>query len=173
MPLQSPCIVITGPESTGKTTLAVSLSTELGLPLVPEVAREQLADSQFMYSEADVYRMAVAQHRSQLEALARYPLVLADTDLLTYRIWLAIRYGGCSSWVKALHLRSRPVHYLLCSPDLPWEADPLREHPHDRQMLFACHQQILDAEGWPYSIVSGTDQVRTEMAWSAIRDLLV
>lgn len=173
MPPLPSLIVITGPESTGKTTLAVSLAAEMALPLVPEVAREQLADSPFMYAEADVYRMAIVQYRMQLEAMARHPLVLADTDLLTYRIWLAVRFGGCAPWVKALHFRSRPVHYLLCYPDLPWVADPLRENPHDRQMLFDRHRQILDDEGWPYTIIDGNGQARTEMAWSAIRDLLV
>ncbi len=168
-----PLIVITGPESTGKTTLASRLAAELGLPLVSELARERLADAESRYTEADVYRLAILQYRQQMEVTIRHPLVLADTDLLTYRIWLDVRFGGCASWLQALHTRSSQVHYLLCTPDLPWIADPLRENPHDRQMLFESHLTILNNESWPYTIVSGIGQERTEMAWAAIRNLLV
>ncbi|MCF8239121.1 MAG: ATP-binding protein [Saprospiraceae bacterium] len=169
-----PFIVLTGPESSGKTTLAEQLSLDLGLPLVTEVAREILTRRRPAYTEADVYRMALAQWSRQEGVCRRSDtgLVVADTDLLTYRIWLEVKYNRCSSWVRALHHRGAPVHYLLCAPDLPWEPDPLREHEHGREALFERHLNILDQEQWPYTILKGDLATRREIAWSAIRDFL-
>ena len=170
-----PLIVLTGPESSGKTTLAEQLSQDLGVPLVPEVAREILTRQGPSYSESDVYRMALAQWRRQ-ERICHQSgigLVVADTDLLTYRIWLEVKYHQCSSWVQALHRRGAPVHYLVCKPDLPWESDPLREHEHGRDALFERHLEILDHEHWPYSILHGDLSNRRALARAATRDFLI
>ena len=172
MPRTRPLIVLTGPESSGKTTLAEQLSRELALPLVPEIAREYLAGMNGRYTEPDIYRMAILQFRHQQATRLQQPIVLADTDLLTYRIWLEVRFGSAASWLHALHRRSGPVYYLLCRPDLPWQPDPLRENPTDRDDLFERHLDLLQRESWPCAVIQGTGQERTESAWAAIRDLL-
>ncbi len=169
-----PLIVLTGPESSGKTTLAEQLALDLGLPLVPEVAREILTRQGPAYTEADVYRMALAQWRQQerICSEAGSGMVVADTDLLTYRIWLEQKYSRCAPWIHALHKRGAPTHYLLCAPDLPWEPDPLREHEHAREALFDLHLLILTREDWPHTILQGDATTRRERAWSAIRGFL-
>lgn len=161
-------IVITGPESSGKTTLAGDLADLLGLPLVSEVARDRLGDRP-LYSEQDVCRLALLQFRAIEEARCRHPLAIADTDLLTYRIWLEWRYGHCPDWVRLLHRRQRPLVYLLCAPDLPWEPDPLRENPSDREPLHQVHRAILDAEGMPFHRIGGSGGDRIRRALDALR----
>lgn len=156
-------IVVTGPESAGKTTLVRELSLQLGCPPVPEVARERLADRP-VYAEQDICRLALLQYRQIEEALHRHPLAIADTDLLTYRIWLQWRYGRQPRWLQDLHRHQRPFLYLLCTPDLPWQPDPLRENPTDRESLFQAHREILGAETMPFRIVTGQGPERLRLA---------
>lgn len=167
----APLIVISGPESSGKTTLAGDLAGLLGMLLVPEVARDLLEQAGGVYSEPDVYRMAIHQWRLQESVRQTGKLTLADTDLLTYRIWLEERFGHCSPWVEALHRRTQPVHYLLCAPDIDWEPDPLRENPHDRDLLLDRHRQILTSEGMSYDLIQGIGEERIDLACTCLRHL--
>lgn len=166
-----PLIVISGPESSGKTTMAGQLAILLDLPLVPEVARDLLEQVGGVYREPDVYRMAVRQWRLQESVRQTGSLTLADTDLLTYRIWLEERFGTCSPWLEALHRRTLPVHYLLCVPDLDWEPDPLRENPHNREALLDRHRHILEAEGMSFDLISGQGEERLRQARSCLHHL--
>lgn len=163
--------MISGPESSGKTTLAGQLASLLGMPLVVEVARDMLEQLGGAYSEPDVYRMAIHQWRLQESIRQTGGLALADTDLLTYRIWLEERFGTCSPWIAALHRRTLPVHYLLCVPDIDWEPDPLRENPHDRDLLLDRHRQILQAEGMSFDLISGQGDERLRQALGFLHHL--
>jgi len=40
--------------------------------------------------------------------------------------------------------------FLLCDIDLPWEADPQREHPHMREKLFTLYYDELKGRGVPF-----------------------
>ena len=54
--------------------------------------------------------------------------------------------------------------WLLCKPDLPWEPDPLRENPDDRERLFERYEELLDQLGKPYAVISGAGELRTLLA---------
>jgi len=45
--------------------------------------------------------------------------------------------------------------YLLCDIDLPWEDDPLREHPASRKELFDLYFQTLNRWKVPFEVISG------------------
>jgi nicotinamide riboside kinase len=47
--------------------------------------------------------------------------------------------------------------YLLCSPDIPWEPDPLREHPEQRHELYLRYLAALVDMKADYTIIKGTD----------------
>lgn len=165
-------ITLTGPESTGKTTLAEQLSDHYGWPMTHEIAREAL-ESNVKYHEYDVYRMAIRQFRTiETAASLDTTFFIADTDLLTYRIWLSFKYGHCAPWLEALSWRQKPVLYLLCKPDLPWEFDPLRENPNDLLPLYESYKSILEEENAPYFLVEGKGPHRLIAAISAINSLL-
>ena len=53
-------------------------------------------------------------------------------------------------------------HYFLCSPDIPWEEDPLRENPKDRKRLFTLYENNLIEKGWPYSVLKGSVEERKQ-----------
>ena len=173
----SDIIVLTGPESCGKTTLASGLGEKLQAHVVPEISREYLnqrlsRDNQFHYSEPDLLKIAGEQHRLEQLALAKNPdLLLCDTDLLVLIIWSEVRFGTCHQWILdtfADNIVTHKRHYLLCHYDMPWEADPLRENPDDREELFALYQDKLDFYQLDYSIISGNIDARLKRSISVI-----
>lgn len=161
-------IVITGPESTGKSSLSLQLSEHFQCPLVPEIAREYLSQRSGNYCETDLHAMAQLQIDKQLETTRSSKLVVCDTDLLTFIIWWEFKYGSCPQpWVD-LWKRNLPDLYLLMDIDLPWEDDPLREHPHLRSELLYSYQEKLASQNVPTVLISGTGIERLERAKTAI-----
>lgn len=170
-PDRSLVICVTGAECTGKTTLAEHLARSLDVPLVPEVARGYLAGKDG-YEPADVLAIARAQLAAEQAALAEAPLVVADTDLTVIQVWWEEKYGALHPWiVEALAARS-PRRYLLPVPDLPWELDPLRESPHDRERLHGRYREVLGTGEFPFAEVWGIGEVRLEDGLARVRGWL-
>jgi hypothetical protein len=48
----------------------------------------------------------------------------------------------------------------LCDIDLPWQYDPLREHPDQRQYLFDLYYKELKNRNFPFDVVRGTGRDR-------------
>jgi nicotinamide riboside kinase len=161
---QATVLCVTGAECTGKTTLAQALAEALGAPLVTEAARSYLAGKSG-YSCRDVLGIARQQLEAEQQALAQgAPVVVADTDLTVIQVWWEEKYGRLDPWlVEALCARS-PRRYLLTRPDLPWEPDPLRESPHDRDRLHVRYREILEAAPFPFFEVSGAGTERFRSA---------
>ena len=61
--------------------------------------------------------------------------------------------------------------FLLCSPDLPWEADPVRENGGETRIkLFDQYREELKHYGFNFVEISGTGDDRLTNAIAAIRD---
>ena len=159
-------IVITGPESTGKTTLARQLAERLGAPWVPEFARTWLTERKGIYTQPDLLTMARGQWEAIQHARSLNPLVVSDTDVLTLLIWSEEKYGSINKELLSLWPPDPPFLHLVCAPDIPWEPDPLRETPHIRDGLFHAHLAWLQEYNLPYHIVKGHQ--RLEVALQAV-----
>lgn len=154
-------IAITGPESTGKSWLAAGLSAELEAPWVPEYARTYLETLNRPYHFDDVLAIAKGQFNAEERmAIQAKEWLFCDTDFLVTRIWCLVKFGKSHPWIDQMADTHIYAHYLLCNTDLPWEADPLREHPEFRNELFQMYLAELEMRRLPYSIVSGTGQER-------------
>ena len=170
-------IAIVGPESTGKTTLAEALGTHYGCACTKEYARIYLEAFGPSYTEPDLLRIAHGQLMAESDGQAfasshGQRLLICDTDMITVRIWSQEKFGRCHPTIEQL---ARDVHYdlwLLCSPDIPWEPDPLRENPHDRDRLFALWERELKALGFPYTIIEGSEEQRMRAATNIVDVLL-
>jgi len=164
-------VVTTGPESSGKTTLAKALAEHYQVPWVPEYARGYISNLGRLYQEEDLLKIAQGQVAREDEAAKDKPdLLICDTSLIVIKIWSEYRYGRCHPWVLE-QIEQRPVNlYLLCSPDIPWEPDPQRENPDDRDQLFHLYQQALKNK--PTKIISGNRPERLAQAVSEIDHLL-
>jgi nicotinamide riboside kinase len=169
-------VCVTGPECSGKTTLAHALATELGAPLVAEAARAMLdapAGPGTRYTRADVLAIARAQLEAETAALvggAR--VVVADTDLSVIRVWWEERYGTLDPWLASALGNLAPRRYLLALPDLPWVPDGLRESPYDRARLLERYRLVLTELGFPFAEIGGAGAVRFERALAVVEEWL-
>ena len=164
-------ISITGPESTGKSELAKQLADYYNTVWVPEVAREYLINLGRAYRFEDIIEIA----RKQLEmensvASKASKFLFCDTDFLVTKIWSLYKYGKCDPWIEEMVLSHRYDLYLLCSTDLPWEDDPLREHPQQREELFGIYLEEIIQLKVLFSIVSGTGEQRLKNAILAVEE---
>ena len=166
-------VSIVGPESSGKTSLAKALSLHYRVPWLPEYAREYL-EGRPSYSEEDLEEIAREQVRREAAIIGENSgLVILDTDLVVIAIWWREVFGHIPTWVSQ-HLDSQSSrHYLLARPDLPWQADPLRVSPHDRERLFGLYRQLLHEKQFPIIEIAGQGESRVQLALSDLGPLLI
>ncbi len=168
-------IAVTGPESTGKSQLSEALGIHFGAVVVPEYARSYLDVLARPYTREDVLAIARGQERMIHDAISSETaeVVVADTELLVISIWLSHKYGRSDPWVEDALKRQPFDLYLLCDVDLPWEEDPLREHPHLRSYFFGQYEQRLKELGVTYGIVRGLGEARLDCALECIHNTLL
>ena len=165
-------IVITGPESSGKTVLAQQLANYYDDYYLAEYAREYLALKGVNYTEEDVLNIAKGQFRRQEEALAKADKYLfCDTGLLVTKVWSEYKYKSVDPWIEEAFATDNVDLYVLCNCDIPWEYDPLRENPFDRPELFDVYRNHLQAAGKNFIAVSGRHTSRLNEAINSIEAL--
>ena len=164
-------IAITGPESTGKSMLAEQLAAHYHTVWVPEYAREYLEKLGKPYEEKDILLIARGQldHEAVLMKMATGYL-FCDTELLVTKIWSEVKYNRCDPWILHAAENHRYDLYLLCDIDLPWQYDPLREHPDQRQFLFDLYFNELKNRQFPFAVVNGTGTDRLQNALKTIKN---
>jgi len=158
-------IAITGPESTGKSRLAKELSEYYRTTWVPECAREYLNKYGPSYTASDVENIANAQlHREKQAEATAHGLLFYDTDLLVCQIWMENAFGKSPQWLKEAVNSATYHHTFLMNIDLPWQPDPLREHPDKRDFLFRWYERELIRANRVYTVISGDGYQRTLQA---------
>ena len=167
-------ILILGPESTGKSTLAKDLAIHFGEPWVPEFAREYLEKLERPYQFEDLAEIGKGQVKleDQLAEKAQ-KFLFCDTDLRVIHIWSEHRFGKTDPWVLEEIQQRKYELILLTDTDLPWEPDPLREYPEleMRQYFFEKYRKLAEQSGFPYLIVSGDREKRLKFSLEAIQAL--
>jgi NadR type nicotinamide-nucleotide adenylyltransferase len=166
-------IVLFGPESTGKTTLAQALAEEFSGIFVPEYARTYLQGRESDFGPVDMVMIARGQRASE-EALARAgkPLLFCDTDPLTTLLWSQELFDAAPPPLLDLAEHQDYDLTLLLDIDVPWVEDPLRLRPHGRPRFLASCRQALEQRGRSYQRISGGWQERFVAAVAAVRNLL-
>ncbi len=158
-------IAITGPESTGKSMLAQQLADHYHTLWVPEFARDYLTSLNRPYEEDDILYIARQQlQKEKASAAMAKDRLFCDTELIVTKIWSEVKYGRCHPWILQQIERHRYDLYLLCDIDLPWEFDPLREHPGKRKFLFDRYHRELSERGFRFAVIRGNGRIRTENA---------
>lgn len=151
-------IAILGPECSGKTTLANQLAEKLDADFVEEYAREYLKELDRPYEFDDLDAIAKVQAKLNSKPTSK-PYFIADTELLTIKIWSLVKYKFVSETITDLLADQNFDLYLLCKPDIPWEADPMREHPNERMELFSIYESELEFRNAHFRVIEGEDRL--------------
>ncbi len=159
-------IAITGPESSGKTTLANALGKKLNGTVFPEFARTFLENLDRDYEQSDLDRMCEG-HFTQFNQ-SEENIQLIDTDFVVLKIWSEVKFGSVSKKIKTAVNSNHFDLHILCTPDIPWEYDPQREHPNRREELFELYREELVSSKKNYLVVSRTLEERIEKSCDAI-----
>ncbi|MBX3173585.1 MAG: ATP-binding protein [Gemmatimonadaceae bacterium] len=163
-------VVLTGPEASGKTTLARTLADALAAPCVPEASRlvaEALRPEGL--SAETVAPIAQLGMRLDDEARLREPdVIVYDTDLVSTVVYARHYYGEVASWIVDEARARRADLYLLCRPDLPWTPDGVRDRPTGREAMFDAFRDALTELGARVVEIGGVGEARTEAARAAV-----
>ena len=121
-------IAITGPESTGKSTLAEKLAHHYKTDFIPEYSRTYLENFAGQYTEDDIVEIAKGQYNLILEEEKKSSKILiADTEIVVCKIWVEYVFKHSNKVIDEILKQQNFDLYLLCDIDLPWVYDPLRE----------------------------------------------
>jgi nicotinamide riboside kinase len=150
-------IILTGPESTGKSALTVGLASHFSKNYIPEYAREYIAQLYQPYSYDDVLHIA----KKQVELLNEFSykstgFLFVDTYLIITKIWFIRVYGSYPTWIDQQILATKNDFYLLCKADIPWIPDGVRENGGImREVLFNDYFNELKERKLNFAIVEG------------------
>ena len=169
-------IVILGPESTGKSTLAAQLADYYKTVWCPEFARGYLLAHGRDYSFDALLTIAHGQLEleDRMAAEARNGVYILDTDMYVMKVWCEVVFNDCHTWILKQIVQRQYHLYLLCNTDLPWVQDGLREYPDERmrQRLFKTYKDVVINSGVPWAIISGQQKERLQAAVQAVAPLL-
>ena len=171
-------VVIYGPESSGKTTIARQLAAHYNTEWVPEYAREYLQakwDKEQKTCEAkDLLPIAEGQMRLENELSKKANRILiCDTDLLETKVYSEAYYvGTCDPLLEKYALENTYEMYLLTDIDIPWEKDDLRDKPNERERMFNYFKAALEKYNRDFVILRGDESTRFRTAVFHLNKLL-
>ena len=170
-------ICVTGPECTGKTTLAQRLATHFRAELVPEAAR--------LYAErvnreltADDVELIAAEHITMADEAGRRVVdrgggtVILDQDLVSTVVYGEDYYHFSSEWLTTESRRRHAQLYLLCDVDVPWVSDGIRDRPVNRESMFTLFANALAERSLPVVEIHGSWDERWRLALIACRSAI-
>ncbi|PLW75028.1 AAA family ATPase [Cohaesibacter celericrescens] len=167
-----PRLVLTGPESTGKSALANALVEHMDGILAPEYLRDYFALHGSLSLE-DAIPIAQGQWAQEERAAAlaakENKQLVCDTDLISSLVYSAHYYANAintplwAHWERwserhkknLLKRPHAPRLYILCGVDWPWVDDGQRDAPDLREMFHAQFEAELKALTCDYICVSG------------------
>jgi NadR type nicotinamide-nucleotide adenylyltransferase len=171
-------VVLFGPESTGKTTLAKQLAEHFNTLWVPEYMREYLQEKWDAEGEKctmdDLIPIAEGQMQIENEASKLVDeLLICDTNLLEICVYSQYYYNGfCPDKIEKYAKENTYDLYFLTFVDVPWKIDDLRDRPYERQKMFRTFEAQLNDYQLQYEILKGTKIERFEFAVEKIIELL-
>lgn len=168
-------IAIVGPESTGKSELSEKLAAHYGSPWVKEYARTYVEQLNRPYTYEDVCAIARKQIEEELfyENNQASSFVFFDTELIITKVWLEYCFQQVPEFVAQRLKTGFFDLYLLCRPDLPWEADAVRENGNNRAYFYHLYKSEIEQLGKPFVDIHGMGNQRLINAIQLINETLL
>lgn len=170
-------VVLYGPESTGKSSLAKALAKYFDTVFVEEFSRqyaENKAKKNQKLNKDDVLPIAIGQMHLENEQLKKAnKLLICDTDLLETKVYSEFYYDGfCPDSLKKYAYKNTYDLYFLTYIDMPWQADEIRDQPNSRVQMFTAFEQALVDSDKAYITVKGSFEERLDICITQIHKLL-
>ncbi len=177
-------VVLFGPESTGKTTLAEQLADHYQTLWVPEYMRQFLEEkwekNRQLITKEDLLPISHGQLRQEEIASKKVEnLLICDTNILELKVYSEYYYDGyCPEFIERevmnLSIKAEKIVdiYLLTYVDTPWEEDILRDRPNNREEMFSIFEAELKKQKFPFKILKGNLEERFDKAVEIIDSLL-
>ncbi|WP_392888269.1 AAA family ATPase [Pseudomonas migulae] len=169
-------LVLTGPESSGKSWLSNEIHANFGGILVGEYVRHFIDTEARVTCYQDITPIARGQLAWEDEARANQPpLLILDTHLLSNILWSRTLFGACPTWIEqALLERHYDLHLLLSPEAVAWHDDGQRCQPElaERQAFFQASRYWLERHHQPFQVLQGDWKQRKEAAFEAVIRLL-
>jgi len=170
-------VVLFGPESTGKSTLAKQLAEHYNTKWIPEFSRAYLQKKwnkeQKICEKKDIIPIAEGQISLENEvSLKANKVLFCDTNLLQTKVYSEAYFNGfVEPKVEKYALENKYDLYLLAYIDVPWEDDDLRDRPDRRGEMFNLFKTTLETYNLPFMVLKGTEEERLKMAITEIDKL--
>lgn len=170
-------IAVIGPESTGKSNLSEHLANQYNCLWVPEFARQYCANLNRdcdMQDELNIFYGQLNSERAIFkESLkANHKLLICDTTIVTVKVWTEHVFKNTPDVVNREFNHRHYDLYLLTNNDLPWEDDPLRNFPNQREYFYEWYLRLLKENNLNFRIVSGVNKERFQNAIDIVDQFL-
>lgn len=171
-------VVLFGPESSGKTTLAKQLASYYKTQWVPEYMRLYLEEKwkkhQQKISYSDIIPIVKGQINLENKILkTANNLVFCDTNVLELKVYTSYYYENkIPKELDKIVNAYTYDYYFLTGIDVPWEKDELRDRPYDRFTLFCMFEECLKTQNIPYTLLEGDKETRLLTAIKTINSFI-
>ncbi len=137
-------VVVTGAESTGKSTLAAQLSDAFGAPLLEEQLRVWVERKGAPPASTEEMAEVANLHMHLADALDAEPheIVILDTDLLSVLVYWDHYFGVPPRWLFHAVAIRRPDLYIVAKDNIPWSPDSQRDGPGIRSHLQPAFESL-------------------------------
>jgi NadR type nicotinamide-nucleotide adenylyltransferase len=165
-------VVITGAESTGKTTLAEQLRAHFEAPCSPEFVRNFVEANDRPIRIEDLNSIMKGQIEYENTACNKSPrLVLHDTNLLSNAIYAEYYFKQTPRELASAISATQYNLYLFCQNEIPWQEDGAqRDGPEVRDQIHQAFEQMLEESPVPVVQIKGSPEDRFHQAIIAIRE---
>lgn len=168
-------IVVTGVESSGKTTLAGRIAEYYDIPLVKEYTRAYLQGKNGAYNEGDLVQILEGQLASEQNVKAISPrAIVCDTGPYVIKVWSRDKYHSVDPRIlESIKAYQADLFVLPYIDGIEYEEDPLREHPDlaDRQRLFGMYLEEMANQNVPFVIPHGSEEERLSQVIGVVNSL--
>lgn len=167
-------VVLYGPESTGKTTLAKQLAAHYNTNWVPEYMRTYLENKTLVpgeeivaYDELEtIAKGQISSENTSIKTANKF--LFCDTNLLELQVYAEHYFGKYPRALATYARKNKYELYILTYIDVPWQADEMRDRPENREEMFALFEQKLIDYNLPYITIKGNESERLKQAISYI-----